>query len=341
MSSPLVSVIVLNWNGREFLGECLSSLQNQTYPSREVLLVDNGSEDSSVEWVKAHHDGAIRVIENRENLGFAKGCNIGIMASRGEYIALLNNDARADPHWIEELVTAAETDDRIGMCASKIYFADRPGVIENVGHLIYPDGLNRGRGRLELDHGQYSRQEEVFCPSGAAALYRRRMLEEIGLLDEDFFAYGEDADIGLRGRLAGWRCLYVPTAVVHHRYSATVGAYSLFKAFHVERNRIWITVKYLPARMLVVSPFYSGVRLILQAYGALTGTGAAGVCVRHYSRWELVKTLLVAYLAALRGIPRMWRKRKELRKLRRISRVDTCRLFRQYRIGVRELALKE
>ena len=105
--------------------------------------------------------------------------------------------------------------------------------------------------------------EEVFFPSGCAALYRREMLDEVGLFDEDFFAYGDDTDLGLKGRLAGWKCLYVPKAIVYHRYSQSSGAYSALKAFYVERNRVWIAVKYFPLSLLLESPFYTFAALCL------------------------------------------------------------------------------
>ena len=140
----------------------------------------------------------------------------------------------------------AEADPRVGMCASKILTYDDPRVIDSVGLLLFRDGLGRGRGRLQRDVGAFNKPEDVLLPSGCAALYRRAMLDEIGLFDEAFFMYCEDVDLGLRGRVAGWRCRFVPDAVVRHRYSASAGRYSLRKVFLVERNRIWVMVKYFP-----------------------------------------------------------------------------------------------
>jgi GT2 family glycosyltransferase len=273
--------------------ECLESLRSQTFIDFEIIVVDNGSTDGSVEIIRSHFPECL-IILNTSNYGFAKGNNQGIKKAKGKYIALLNNDAQAERHWLEELVKVAEEDHRIGMLASKIYLQGSSKVIDNVGHLIYRDGLNRGRGRLEVDHGQFDQKEEVLFPSGCAALYRRKMLDEIGLFDEDFFPYGDDTDLGLKGRLAGWKCLYVPRAVVYHRYSQSSGSYSPLKAFYVERNRVWIAIKYFPLSLLMKSPFYTLLRFLFQGYGALSGRGAAGKFSQEYSPFHLLRILVKA-----------------------------------------------
>jgi GT2 family glycosyltransferase len=341
MPHPLVTVIVVNWNGKPFLGDCLNSLRNQTFPDFEVIVVDNGSTDGSVEFMESEFPGLARILRNAKNRGFSGGNNRGIKAAVGRYIALLNNDAQADRNWLQELMKAAQADARTGMLASKIYLQGRPRIIDNVGHLIFRDGLNRGRGRLEEDHGQFNEKEEVLFPSGCAALYRREMLEEIGLFDEDFFAYGDDTDIGLKGRLAGWKCFYIPQAVVYHRYSQSSGSYSPLKAFYVERNRVWIAVKYFPLSLLLKSPFYTLWRFLLQGYGALTGQGAAGKFSQEYSRWQLLRILVKAYISAIRGLPRMWKKRREMKKLTRVDKVEILSWFNRFGISAKEISLKE
>jgi len=340
VKSPCVSVIVVNWNGKNCLGECLESLCNQSFLDFEIIVVDNGSTDGSIEIVRSRFPEC-RIILNPSNYGFAKGNNQGINEAKGKYIALLNNDAQADRHWLEELVKAAEDNSRVGMLASKIYLHGRGKVIDNVGHLIYRDGLNRGRGRLEVDHGQFDQKEEVLFPSGCAAFYRRDMLEEIGLFDEDFFAYGDDTDLGLKGRLAGWKCLYVPTAVVFHRYSQSSGSYSPFKAFYVERNRFWIAVKYFPLPLLFMSPIFTLLRFLFQGYGALTGKGAAGRFTKEYSSSHLLKILLKSYSSAIQGLPKMWRKRKAAKKLKKVSLEEILSWFHRFGVSVQEISLKD
>ncbi len=335
------SVIVLNWNGREHLAGCLDSLKVQTIDSFEVLVVDNGSTDGSAEFLEANYSGFVTLIRSPKNIGFAAGNNLAIAEARGTYIALLNNDAEAAPDWLELTAAAMDGDGRAGMCAVKILnFQDRR-MIDNTGHLIYRDGLNRGRGRLEQDCGQYDQETEALFPSGCAAVYRKAMLDEIGCFDEDFFAYGDDTDIGLKGRLAGWTCIFQPLAVVYHKYSGSTGHYSPFKAFHVERNRIWIAVKYFPLSTLLANPFYAGVRYLLQAWGALTGRGAAGRFVEEQSPWKLVWILLRANGAALAGLPRMLARRRDVKRLTRVKSSEIRSWFRRYRISAAELALKE
>lgn len=335
------SVIVLNWNGREHLAECLDSIREQTVNDVELLVVDNGSTDGSAAFIEQRYGETVTLIRSPENLGFAAGNNLAIARARGRFVALLNNDAVAAPDWLELAGAALDRDERAGMCAVKILNHRHRRIIDNTGHLIYRDGLNRGRGRLEEDRGQYDHETEALFPSGCAAVYRKAMLDEIGGFDEDFFAYGDDTDIGLKARLAGWTCPFLPGAVVYHKYSGSTGHYSPFKAFHVERNRIWIAVKYFPLTTLLANPFYAGVRYALQAWGALSGRGAAGRFVEQQSPWQLLLILLRANAAALAGLPRMLGRRREMKRLTRVSAAEIRGWFRRYRISAVELAWKE
>jgi len=140
---PLVSVIVVNWNGLAYLPECLGSLALQSYPALEIVVVDNGSTDGSLEYLRRDHGERVRLVESPANTGFAGGNNLGIRAAKGDYLALINNDAAADARWVEALVAAAESDPRVGMCASKIYVWDRPGVLDGAGLLLSGDGIGR------------------------------------------------------------------------------------------------------------------------------------------------------------------------------------------------------
>ncbi len=341
MKQPIISVVIVNWNGKHLLGECLDSLKAQHDGRVEVILVDNGSQDGSTDYVRERYND-VRVVSLPENLGFAGGNNAGIRNATGKYIALLNNDTKAAPDWIANLLNEAEAGPHsTGMWACKILSYERPGVIDNVGLLLYPDGLGRGKGRLENDEGQHDSPGEAFFPSGCAGLYRKEMLDEIGLFDEEFFAYADDVDIGLRARLAGWRCEYVPAAKVYHKYSSSTEAYSPFKAFLVERNRIWVLLKYYPVEMILASPFFTLLRLVIHLFGAITGQGASGKFSQKYSVFQAVTILWKAWGAALKGLPRILRQRKAFSPQRRLGRSDLYRLFCTYRISVREIALKE
>ncbi|HYR90741.1 MAG TPA: glycosyltransferase family 2 protein [Terriglobia bacterium] len=337
--SPAVSVIIVNLNRRDLLGRSLESLWKQTLSDFEVIVVDNASSDGSLELLQSLGDARLQVVALSSNKGFAGGCNAGIARAKGLYIATLNNDAEAEPRWLEELVAGIESNPGVGMCASKILFHGDRNRIDKAGHLIYPDGLNHGRGSGEPDRGQFERREEVLFPDAAAALYRREMLDIIGLFDEHFFAYGDDADVGLRGRLAGWTCLYIPTAVVYHVHSATAGEFSPLKAFLIERNRIWVAVKTFPLSLLLASPFFTLVRFAYHAYGSLFLVGSSGQYAAECSRTQLALMILKAYWSGLKSLPEMWRSRRKIRRFARLSNRDFTDLIRKHRITLRALTL--
>jgi GT2 family glycosyltransferase len=340
-SVPLISIIIPNWNGKPFLAECMDSLKEQTFRNFETILIDNGSTDGSAEFIEERYGKFIRIIRNKDNLGFTGGNNIGIRAARGEYIVLLNNDIWAPPTWLDELVKATYFGPPVGMWASKVYSYYKRNQIEAVGELIYWDGLSRSRGQYEIECGQYEEIEEIFFPPGCGGMYRKVVFEEIGIFDEDFFAYGDDAEIGIRARLAGWKCVYVPKAILYHKSSGTGGQYSPFKAFFVERNRFWITIKYFPSPLLFLSLFFTFYRFILQAYGALTHQGAAGKFTERYSPLKLIGILLKAYGSGIRYLPRMWMKRKRLRSLRKVSYSEIFSWFQRFGIKAKEISLRD
>jgi GT2 family glycosyltransferase len=340
-STPLISVIIPNWNGKHFLAECIDSLGEQTFRDFETILVDNGSTDGSAEFSEERYGGIIRIIRNKENLGFTGGNNVGIRAAKGKYIVLLNNDTWAEPTWLEELVKATYLGRPVGMWGSKIYSYYRRDQIEAVGELIYWDGLSRSRGQYAQEQGQYEEMEEIFFPPGCGGMYRKVVFEEIGLFDEDFFAYADDAEIGIRARLAGWKCVYVPRAVLYHKNSGSTGHYSPFKAFYVERNRFWITLKYFPLPLLYLSIFFTFYRFAFQGYGALTHRGAAGKFTRNYSPFQLIWILIKAYGSGLRYTPRMWKKRKMLKPLRKVPYGEIFSWFHRFGIKAKEISLRD
>ncbi len=337
-----MSVVIVNWNGKHLLGECLDALRAQKdIQDVEIILVDNGSRDGSVEFVQGRYQD-VRVVGLQENIGYAGGNNAGIRLATGKYIALLNNDTKADPLWLAGLLKAAEAGPlSVGMWAGKILSYSNPEVIDNVGLLLYPDGLGRGKGRLEKDEGQYDRPGEALFPSGCAGLYRREMLDEIGLFDEEFFAYADDVDLGLRARLAGWGCRYVPSAKMYHKYSSSSSAYSPFKAFLVERNRIWVLLKYFPIELIAASPCFTLLRLAGHLYGALTGKGASGRFSEQYSVIRALAILLKAWRAALMALPAVVKQRRACSRWRRLSRPAFYRLLCEFHLSTREITLKD
>ncbi len=342
-SQSLVSIIVVNWNGQRFLRECLRSIDEQTWLNREHIIVDNGSTDGSAEIIRqlAADRGDTEVLWLKENTGFTRANNLAFEKASGEWLALLNNDAVAGCDWLENLVRRGDRTQRIGMVGSKILFTDPPGIIDKAGHLIYRDGQNRGRGTMEPDRGQYDQEGEILWPDACAALYHRDLIRETGGFDESFFAYGDDADLGMRARLLGWRAWLAPDAVVLHRHSATAGPYSPLKVMLVERNRILLALKNFPLPILLQNPYWTLRRYGWHTYAAVTRTGAAGRFAGEHGGFRLLVNLLWSYASAARLLRRTLRSRRMIQRSRRLTTREVGELLRRFEIDVRELALRD
>ncbi len=328
--------MVVNWNRKELLRACLASLARQRNIGFETIVVDNGSLDGSAEVAK--REFGARVIRNPTNRGFCAANNQGIAAARGDFIALLNNDAEAEPGWLEALHSACARRADVGMAASKVLVWEDPRRIDKVGHLIYPDGQNRGRGSGAPDKGQFDREEEVLWPDGCAAMYRRAMLDQIGGFDEDFFAYGDDAELGLRARIAGWKCLYTPAAVVRHHRGTTLGKDSARRLELIERNRVLLALKLFPWSLLWLNPVYFVARLVAGAAAARRGAGDTAYFPGLRGKWAMARALLRGDLAALRLAPRMLRKRADVRRIRKLPPSEVRRLILENRLSLRDIA---
>ena len=332
-----VSVIVVNWNRRDLLRACLKSLGNQTEKAFDVIVVDNGSGDGSAEMVEQEYPG-VRLIGNRENRGFCAANNQGIQASRAEFVALLNNDAEAEPGWLAALLGAFEGRPDCGMAASKILVHEDPTRIDKAGHLIYPDGQNRGRGSGEADRGQYDRFGETLWPDGCAAMYRKEMLEAIGGFDEDLFAYADDAELGLRARIAGWSCVYTPHAVVRHHRGATLGLNSGRRLELIERNRVLLAAKLFPWSLLWLNPVYYLARIVSGIWEATRGRGETALYRGAGGKLTIAAALVRGDLQALLLLPRMLRKRREIERIRKLSPRQVRELILGNAISLRELS---
>lgn len=261
---PETAVVILNWNGARLLPECLSALASQSYRDFELWLVDNGSIDGSSAllddlerspqpaWMPAPLPRPPRVIRNLDNVGFAAGNNQAIRLSQARYVVPLNNDAMAGPSWLGELVsTARACGPRLGMVASTMVFAHQPSIVASAGISVHRDGLALDRGLgLPVERLEGLGMAPVFGPSAGAALYSRDLLNDVGLFDERFFSYLEDADLAWRARARGWRAVHNPRAVVRHVYSATGGQESPFKRRLIARNRTWTIYKNMPEALL-------------------------------------------------------------------------------------------
>jgi GT2 family glycosyltransferase len=241
-----VDLIILNWNGRRFLEPCLEAVRAQTYRDFQIWIVDNGSTDGSVAFIQTRYPQA-RLIVNASNRGFAAANNQAIRAGTAEYVATLNNDTEVEPAWLGALVHAMDTHPRVGMCASKMLFAGNQTIINSAGIVIDRVGIAWDRSGGQRDDSREDKRQFVFGACAGAALYRRAMLDEIGLFDENFFAYLEDVDLAWRAQWAGWQSLYVPQARLYHRHSATAKEGSPFKNHLLGRNKVWLIAKNYPA----------------------------------------------------------------------------------------------
>jgi GT2 family glycosyltransferase len=337
VQSGLTSVIVVNWNRKDLLRKCLESLAGQKKCDLEIIVVDNGSTDGSPA-MTASDFPAVHLIRNSDNRGFCGANNQGIAAARGEFIALLNNDAEAEPTWAAALKKALTDHPAAGMAASKILVYENPRRIDKVGHLIFPDGQNRGRGTGALDDGQFDRIEEVLWPDGCAAMYRKVMLDRIGGFDEDFFAYADDADLGLRARIAGWSCIYTPHAIVRHHRGATLGLRNAARVKLIERNRVLLVAKSFPASLLWLNPVYYLMRLTAGAAASFSNEGETAHFPGWRGKWQLAQAMILGDLEAFTMLPKMLRRRREINRTRKLSPREVKQLIFDHRIDLRELA---
>lgn len=334
---PVVSIIIVNWNGLAHLPDCLDSLADQTFRDFEVILVDNGSVDDSVSFMRERYPW-VKLVLLDENMGFATGNNRGLDCAQGDYIVTLNNDTLAEPDWLEALVRTAEAHPGAGMVGCRICSSADPDIVDSIGMGICLDGMSRGRFRNRRWSSLCLRDEEkILFPSACAALYKRAMIDEIGFFDDDFFAYAEDSDLGLRGRLAGWEALLATRAVVYHKYSQSSGSFSTFKVYLVERNHYWVVLKNFPPGHLLMLPLFTMLRYLEQVRTVLCGSGAGGEFRASDSRGGLINALGKGIFDSLRGVPRMLPKRRMVMAKRQLPKREFMELLRAHRITFKEL----
>jgi GT2 family glycosyltransferase len=243
-------VIVPNWNGKDSLKDCLDSLQTQSLKPH-VIVVDNGSVDGSIQFVEEHYPD-VELIRHSVNKGYAGGVNPGFRRAielKAQYVAPFNNDAIADKQWLEKLVEYLEAHNHVGIAACKLLTGDGK-YLDSSGDYYTVWGLPYPRGRGEADINKYDGQTEIFAASGGASLYRVSMLEEVGLFDEDFFAYYEDVDLSFRAQLAGWKVSYVPTAIAYHQIGGTSTKLKGFTTYQTMKNLPLLLYKNVPRRYL-------------------------------------------------------------------------------------------
>jgi GT2 family glycosyltransferase len=304
-AEPEVLVVVVNYNGGEMLARAVAAMKRQTFPYYRLVVVDNASSDNSIASLRSIHPET-EVLHAGANLGFAAANNLAVRRVPGSrWIALLNPDAFPEPGWLQKLVEAARDHPEIAACASRTVDARDTALLDGAGDAYHISGRYWRRGYHCPANHRYEQCEEIFAACAAAALYSRVAWEQVGGLDEDFFCYGEDVDLGFRLQLAGYRCLYVPTAVAHHYGSAVTGERSDFSTYHGQRNLVWVYVKNMPAVLFwPLLPYH----LILNAAALL------GCILRGQGR-----IAFRAKVDAVRGIGGAWRKRSAIQRLRRTS----------------------
>lgn len=334
-------IVVLNWNGKEYIRDCLTSVFAQTYPDFVVACVDNGSTDGSESIVRDEFPDA-RLIALPGNVHYARGTNAGMQEALGdprcEFIVPLNNDSRVDPEWLANLVRAADSAG-VGAVAAKLLLMDHPDVLNGAGLWITRDGAAVDRGWLEKDQGQFDRDLDVFGASGAAALYRRAALETVGLFDADFVAYLEDVDLAWRIRIGGYRASFAPDAIVYHKHSASSSPNSPWKAYISERNRIWNLVQNYPWRHVTLALPWNAARNIVALRRRIRPGRHPITFGQSLPFHDVVRAHLRGRYDAYAGWRRAVAKRRLREAYRRVNAADVEDWLRRYGIGIRDIPI--
>ena len=333
-----ISVIIVNYNQKELLEKCLESMKYIDYDNYDVIIVDNGSEDGSIELIKEKYDNHV-LIEMGYNSGFCEANNVGIHRSfelGSDAVILLNNDTEVDKGFIRCAVNSVDEKNNIGMVATKVLFMSDKDLIDSTGLLITPDGLAKNKNSHNKSDTANNAMG-VFCPAGAAALYTKTLLNDIKqdgmFFDEKYAFYFEELDLGWRARLRGWECEYNPKSVVYHYKSATSGAYSKFIAFHTNRNIFYNIIKNYPLPYCLKALFLTFIRYPLLAFGAMTGRGAVGKFQNNFSTGDLIIVVLKGWRDVLVNFVKLLKQRKYIQKRKKVTCKEYSKWFRKFGIS--------
>lgn len=309
MTCPLLSVVIVHWGNEAHLRRCVQALEGQTFRDFEVLIVENQVVSGS--WFSS-----AQRLSPGQNLGFAGANNLGAAQAQGQWLVLLNNDAFPAPDWLERLLEAAERHPTYHFFASRLLQARNPDRLDGAGDVYHVSGL-AWRRYYNLPAADFGHQtEEVFGPCAAAAMYDRQAFLEVGGFDERFFAYHEDVDLAFRLRLAGYRCLYVPSAVVYHVGSASTGVQSDFAVYHGHRNLVWTFLKNMPGNLLWR---YLPLHWLM-----------SGVYLAYYLSRRQGHVFWQARRDAWRDLPRVWHQRRQIQRHRKASEQDILRVLSRH-----------
>lgn len=346
-----VCVIIVDYNGGAALERCLGSLaQQKGHVPEQVVFVDNCS--ASYDPIKIasllgeRFDERVSFVRLDRNYGYARGVNIGIEHALKRdpvqpWILTLTNDTELEAGFLEVVKREIEfSPEKVGMLAPKLRSAAEREVLDGAGIGLCLDGMSTAIGQGEVDRGQYDHSSPLIA-NGTAPVYRACMLSEIGLFDGDFWAYCEDTDLGLRAWLAGWSCKLMPSAIVYHARSTSLGDFSLTKLYYAERNHFWVAVKNYPWLLLCLNPIFTAFRMIFQIYALVSKKGQGDGFGRSQSVLTLAQTTLRAQCDALKGLRKMLGKRKQISKLRRRTSLEILRVLWSARLSFSDLILKK
>ncbi len=292
---PKFSVIIVSYQSSDWIASCLDSLNQQTEKNFEVIIVDNASRDNSLQQIRSSDLKNLHVIESKENLGFAAGCNLAARQARGEWLTFLNPDTMAHVDWLKEISAGQARYPRTNIFACAQYELGEDGKLDGVGDAYFGFGIP-WRGGFGHSTKHLPSEGECFSPCGAAAVVRRTVFEKAGGFDERFFCYCEDVDLGFRLRLMGERCVFLPNASVEHKGSAISGRHSDFTIYHGTRNRMWTYVKNMPLGLLVLTaPGHIAISIYLLARSASVG--------KFKATWRGLRDGVL-------GLPDIWKSRR-------------------------------
>ena len=327
---PLISIVILNYNGEKWLRKFFHTIYNQTYPNLEWILVDNASKDGSVKFIQENFP-KVKIIKNKKNLGVPEGNNSGIRYAKGEFIVLFPNDVEVESTCVEELYNFMKNHPKAGMGTCKVVYYQDPSIINSAGTLIMPDFFTINRGIGERDIGQFERAEEVFG-TYTAAIYRRKVFEEAGLFDGDYFVQRDEDDLSMKARMKGWKCYYIPKArVAHVRSPSTGGVGSLAKLYYGERNRLWNLIKYLPLQMMIPAFLFTFKRFFYLA--KLWTASPSPVISKVKTKTPLIKILFVLLRTGfdtLLHLPKLLQKRRRIFRNSSLSIREIQKIFQRF-----------
>jgi GT2 family glycosyltransferase len=303
--SPLFSIIILYWNNGQYIQKCLVSLSNQIFSDFEVIIINNGSQEPfNKNLLQDFQNLQIKFIQLPENIGFSAGNNLGVEHAIGKYIVTLNADAFPQKEWLEHINKAIE---KYPDCffASKQVMANDPSRLDGAGDVYHFTGLGWRKFHTYKLQKLKLEEQEVFSACAAAAIYPKKAFDEVGGFDPDYFSYGEDVDLGFRLRLAGYRCIFLPNAVVQHVGSASTGRRSDFSVYYGHRNLVWTFVKNMPDVLFwILLPFHLLMNVLFISVSILRKQG---------------KITLKAKIDAIKDLPTWWKKREQIQANRRTS----------------------